>query len=112
AGARPRPYEASAQVAPIVERERSASFPSGHATRGALFAALLAELAPGGRAALLRRGAEIGEDRVIAGVHYPSDVAAGQRLGEALARALLAEPAFRAALEAARAAEWGEAAGR
>jgi membrane-associated phospholipid phosphatase len=46
---------------------------------------------------------------VIAGVHYPRDVAAGQRLGEALARRLLADPGFRAALEAAR-AEWGGAA--
>jgi acid phosphatase (class A) len=107
--ARPRPFEADGRVAPAVERERSASYPSGHATRGALFAAVLAELDPARRSALERRGAEIGEDRVIAGVHYPSDVAAGQRLGEALARRLLADPGFRAALEAAR-AEWGGAA--
>ncbi len=103
---RPRPYVADARVAPAVEREPSPSYPSGHSTRGALFAAVLAELAPDRREVLLRRGEQIGEDRVIAGVHYPSDVAAGQKLGAAIARALLAEPGFRAALEETRAGEW------
>lgn len=109
AHARPRPYAADGRVEPVISREATASFPSGHATRGALFAAVLAELAPDRREALARRGAQIGEDRVIAGVHYPSDVAAGERLGQAVARALLADPAFRAALEDARAKEWAPA---
>ncbi|HEY6099428.1 MAG TPA: phosphatase PAP2 family protein [Anaeromyxobacter sp.] len=104
--ARPRPYAADPRVVPSVERESTGSYPSGHATRGALFASLLAELAPERREALLRRGAQIGEDRVIAGVHYPSDVAAGRRLGEALAKALLGDPVFHRALEEARAGEW------
>lgn len=104
--ARERPYVADARVAPAAERERTFSYPSGHATRGALFAAVLAELAPARREALLRRGAQIGEDRVIAGVHYPSDVAAGQRLGAEIARALLADRGFREALAQARALEW------
>lgn len=112
AHARPRPYAADPHVEPVVPRETTASFPSGHATRGALFAALLAELAPDRRDALLRRGAQIGEDRVIAGVHYPSDVAAGERLGRAVARALLADPAFRATLDEARAKEWARARAR
>jgi acid phosphatase (class A) len=112
AHARPRPYVADARVSPSVSREPTASFPSGHATRGALMGAVLAELAPERREALLRRGAQIGDDRVIAGVHYPSDVAAGQRLGAAVARALLADPAFRAALDEARTREWGRAQGQ
>jgi acid phosphatase (class A) len=109
ASARPRPYAADPAVTPAVARERTFSYPSGHATRGALFAAILAELAPGRREALLRRGAQIGEDRVVAGVHYPSDVDAGQRLGAALARALLADPEFAAAVSDARAREWAPA---
>jgi acid phosphatase (class A) len=108
--ARPRPYAADPRVSPAVEREDSASYPSGHATRAALFAALLAELAPARREVLLRRGAQIGADRVIAGVHYPSDVAAGQRLGDAVAQVLLAEPDFREALEGVRAREWRDGA--
>jgi membrane-associated phospholipid phosphatase len=108
---RPRPYVADPRVKPTASPESSASFPSGHATRGALLAALLAELAPRRREALLARGAQIGHDRVIAGVHYPSDVAAGERLGHAVAQALVADPAFRAALEDVRAREWPAGAG-
>lgn len=104
--ARPRPYASDARVAPAAEREATGSYPSGHATRGALFAAVLAELAPERRAALLPRGAQIGDDRVVAGVHYPSDVAAGQRLGAAIAQALLTDRDFREALAEARAKEW------
>jgi hypothetical protein len=103
---RPRPYVADARVRPTATPERTASFPSGHATRGALLGALLAELSPDRREALLARGAQIGHDRVIAGVHYPSDVAAGERLGLAVARGLLADPAFRAELERVRVREW------
>jgi hypothetical protein len=106
AHARPRPWVEDPRVAPSAAREPTASFPSGHATRGALLAAVLAELAPDRREALVRRGAQIGHDRVIAGVHYPSDVAAGQRLGAAVARALLADPAFRSALDEVRVKEW------
>jgi membrane-associated phospholipid phosphatase len=103
---RPRPYVADARVKPSVSPESTPSFPSGHATRGALIAAVLAELAPDRRDALLARGAQIGHDRVIAGVHYPSDVAAGERLGLAVAQALLADPEFRAEVERVRTVEW------
>ncbi len=104
--ARPRPYDADVRVAPAVAREPSFAFPSGHAVRGMLHALLLAELAPARREALLERGRQIGFDRVRGGVHWPSDVEAGQRLGGALAAARLADPRFRARLEAAREKEW------
>jgi acid phosphatase (class A) len=89
-----------------VEREESFSYPSGHATRGVLAARVLAELAPARRAELLRLGEQVGYDRVVGGVHYPSDVLAGQRLGAALADELLARPELAAELAAVRAAEW------
>jgi acid phosphatase (class A) len=103
---RPRPYAADARVAPAVEKEPSPAFPSGHATRGALYARLLAELAPERAPALLERGRQIGFDRVRAGVHWPSDVEAGRKLGAALAEAWLRRPEFRERLEQVRQAEW------
>ena len=110
--ARPRPYQADARVVPAVEREHTFSYPSSHATRGVLVARVLAELAPARREALLEAGLRAGYDRVVAGVHYPSDVLAGQRFGAVLAESLLASPDVRAELEAVRAAEWRPAPGR
>jgi acid phosphatase (class A) len=104
--ARPRPYDFDPRLRPAVEREPSFAFPSGHATIGALFARLLADLAPARAAALMERGRQIGFDRVRAGVHWASDVAAGQRLGGALAEEWLAEPAFRGEVERVRREEW------
>ena len=42
----------------------------------------------------MERGREIGWDRVIAGLHHPSDIVAGRVLGQALAEAVLADPKF------------------
>jgi acid phosphatase (class A) len=105
--ARPRPFVAEPRVQSAVKRESSPSYPSSHGTRGVLYARVLAELVPARRDALLEVGRRLGYDRVLAGVHYPSDVLAGQRLGEALAEAMLATPAFRAEISELRAAEWG-----
>jgi acid phosphatase (class A) len=84
----------------------SPSYPSGHATRGLAYAAVLAELVPERREALLERGRQVGVDRVIGGVHWPSDIEAGQRLGAALVEIWLADPANRRNVDETRAAEW------
>ena len=68
---------------------------------------VLADLVPKLQEAILERGRQVGNDRVLAGVHHPSDVEAGQKLGAALAAIWLKDPARRGQLDAARAAEWG-----
>ncbi|HEX8911947.1 MAG TPA: phosphatase PAP2 family protein, partial [Humisphaera sp.] len=95
--ARKRPPVALPEkVKPCVRLEPSNSYPSGHATRGVMWALLLAEAFPAKRDALMARGKEIGTNRVLAGMHWPTDVEAGQKLGAAVAERLLASPAFRA----------------
>jgi len=103
---RPRPYLTDSRVQPAIERETSPSYPSGHATRGLAYALVLAELAPDRREALLAVGRQVGVDRVIGGVHYPSDIEAGQRLSVRLTETWLANPQNRSLVEAVRAAEW------
>jgi hypothetical protein len=44
--------------------------------------------------ALFARRREFGDDRVILGVHFPSDVEAGRLAATALAAALMQDPAF------------------
>ena len=88
----PRPYHlAPESFAHSIEHEDPThySYPSGHSTRGTVFALLLAELFPEHRAALIEKGRDTGWLRVVGGVHFPSDVYAGRVLGQALAREFL-----------------------
>ena len=101
-----RPFLADSELKPAVYRETSFSYPSGHATLGILYARLLAAMLPARRAALLERGLQVGYDRALAGVHWPSDVLAGQRLGEAIADYWLANPEHQRLLREIWIAEW------
>ena len=56
----------------------SYAYPSGHATYGAMTAILLADMVPELRQPIFERGWEYGYSRVLAGVHYPTDVEAAR----------------------------------
>lgn len=79
------------------------SYPSGSGALGWAWSLVLAELAPERAQSILARGLEIGDGRVICGVHYPSDIQAGRLIGAAVVSRLHADPVFRTDLEAARA---------
>jgi acid phosphatase (class A) len=104
---RERPFEIDAAVTPCVEPSdglrASGAYPSGHAAFGWAWALVLAELAPEHADAILARGRGYGDSRVVCGLHYPSDVEAGRLIASGALARLHAEPAFRAALDAARA---------
>ncbi len=103
--ARQRPFVTDATLPTCIERtdlRASGSYPSGHAAFGWAWALLLAELVPSRADALLQRGRDYGESRVVCGVHFPSDVEAGRTIAAAAIARLHAEPAFRRELEAAR----------
>jgi hypothetical protein len=99
---RPRPFMTDPAIKALAE-EKSFSYPSGHGTRGILYALVLAELFPEHREALLVRGRAIGWHRVLAGVHYPSDIQAGRVLGLAIFNELMRTDGFRKALAEAKA---------
>ena len=100
--ARLRPYQANAALRPAVPPSRSGSYPSGHATRSRLAAIVLAAMLPERRGALFARAADYAESRVIAGVHFRSDILAGMNAGTAVAAVLFNDPAFAADFAAAR----------
>ena len=77
----PRPYDAPG-FTPLLEKEtKGRSFPSRHAlSAGVIAAAWLAVFPPMGLV-LLVLAAGVCLTRVLAGVHYPLDVAAGLLLG-------------------------------
>jgi len=100
----PRPFQVDDAVHPVSDPRPVASYPSGHAIRATVYARLLAEVFPGHADALGALGRQIGYGRVIAGVHYPVDVTAGQKLGNAYADVIVTQPAFHEALQQIRAA--------
>jgi acid phosphatase (class A) len=99
---RARPFNTDARIQTVGRKASSLSYPSGHATRAFAWAMVLGELVPTKKTELLERAKEIGDDRLIAGMHYPSDVEAGTKLGKAIGAKLLASATFRQELDAAR----------
>ena len=89
---RKRPYVEFDEPTGVPEGERgsrnSASYPSGHATRGWTIALVLSELIPEKSDQILKVGYEYGESRVIVGYHYQSDVDAA-RIAASAALAVL-----------------------
>jgi hypothetical protein len=61
------------------------SYPSAHGCFSMSAAAVLAHLFPRDADALLALAQEAGESRIWAGIHYRSDVVAGERLGQRVA---------------------------
>lgn len=100
---RMRPFLVDPRVQPVIERPSGNSYPSGHATGAHLWAAVLAEIYPDKRAKLFERADRAAWGRVIAGVHFPTDLEGGRRLAAAIVAEELKSAAFRAALEKCRA---------
>ena len=101
---RPRPYVAEpVRFSGHGDQEKSASYPSGHSTRGTLYAIILAEIFPAHKDAIIEKGRLIGWTRVEIGVHTPLDIYAGRVAGQALAKAFLRNPEFQKDLAEAKA---------
>ena len=86
-----RPIDLSPQIQPIITTPGHGSFPMGHATQAyatAELLKLLLGLGPTDTTALQleRQAHRIAVNRIIAGVHFPVDLVAGQLLGKALAQ--------------------------
>ena len=85
---RTRPFVYYNQQTLVPEQEEShihnGSYPSGHTVLGWTMALLLSDINPTVADALLARGYEYGQSRVIAGYHWQSDVDVGRLGGSVL----------------------------
>ena len=78
------------------------SYPSGHTSIGWATALVLAEVNPANQDAILERGYQLGQSRVICGYHWQSDVDAARIVGSAAVATLHSDPAFQAQLAKAK----------
>jgi acid phosphatase (class A) len=102
---RVRPHFLQADINPTIDVPGHPAYPSGHSSQAHLFARILGELMPSRRADFLKSAFEVAVRREIAGVHYPSDTAAGALLAESYFRYLSGNPDFLTAVAKAR-YEW------
>ena len=84
---RPRPSAIDASLSPAVAVSPTPSYPCEHATAAGAASVILADLFPNEAQSLGQMAEEAGRSRVMAGVQYPSDVAAGLELGRAVGAA-------------------------
>jgi acid phosphatase (class A) len=103
---RDRPWIVDSSITPCVTpkpTQAHASYPSGHATRSYSMGIVLASLVPDKGQAIMARAGEFAENRLVCGMHFRSDIVAGQELGTIIALDLMQNTAFKADYEAAKA---------
>ncbi|HEX7986201.1 MAG TPA: phosphatase PAP2 family protein [Duganella sp.] len=97
--ARPYRWSSAVQVLPALIPAKSPTpttdggFTSGHSAEGMRNALAMAYAVPERFQEILSRGLELGESRILAGMHSPLDVLSGRIHGEAVVAANLADPA-------------------
>lgn len=100
--ARPRPFVLDPRVHPCITLPTDPSYPSGHTFQAYVNAELLAAIFPERRDAIMERAQEVGWGRIVAGVHFPTDIEAGRRLAEAVMRLEFKNPQFQALIAECR----------
>ncbi len=91
---RPRPYDYNHDINPCIKLEPTYAFPSGHASLAFAYAKILSFVYPEREAEFLKRAEEVALNRVIGGVHHPSDILAGKKLGLVMAQDMLSREDF------------------
>lgn len=100
---RPRPFLTDPTLHPACSAKPGQdSYPSGHSLTGYLEAFTLIELLPEKRMEILARADEYAHNRVVCGVHYPSDTEASRTVAYAMFGFMLAMPKFQQDLATAR----------
>jgi acid phosphatase (class A) len=98
--ARPRPYASDPKINPCIKRETTGAYPSGHAAIARVLERLLEIVDPAQKTEIDAREKQIAHDRVMGGVHHPTDIRAGGELGDHIFDLLMKNPKFAEQLEA------------
>jgi acid phosphatase (class A) len=102
---RARPYKLphnKLHILKTVGRDDSPSYPSGHAAYGMVAGLVLARMLPERKQEIFNRIEDFGYSRLVSGVHFRSDVYAGEIAGGAIVASLFENDAFRDAFARAK----------
>lgn len=91
---RPRPYQYDPAIAPYGNLPKDGAYPSGHTSSAAAAATVMGALWPQRANEFQELARQVGYARVYSGMHYPSDVIVGARLGRRTAMNVM-EPLLR-----------------
>jgi acid phosphatase (class A) len=95
---RARPWIEEPKLTPCVLLEHTGAYPSGHSAGSHIFALLLGQLNPKRAAAVMADADRVAADRVLSGLHHPSDTDAGKKLADAVWQAMQKQPSFQSDL--------------
>jgi len=91
---RKRPFVVDPDIKIIVNQPPDFSFPSNHSTFGNESGILLAAMVPEKANAIFARAAAYAHNRVVAGVHFPTDVEGGRIAASVIDNTFLHNPRF------------------
>jgi len=103
---RSRPWIVDSRVQTCAEHESGPaadSYPSGHAMLGYELGVVFASLMPNHAQAIMARAEQYGENRILCGFHFRSDVTAGEQYGSVLAVEMMQDAAFHGLFQQAQA---------
>jgi acid phosphatase (class A) len=100
---RRRPFVVDPRIKILVVQPQDFSYPSNHSTFAFETGILLAAMVPEKASEIFARAADYAHHRVVAGVHFPTDVEAGRISGSVIDNALLHNVHFRTDFERAKA---------
>lgn len=104
---RVRAHKLDPALTTVIDVPEHGAYPSGHSTQAHAIAFLLTALAPERRAEFESDALRVAVNREIAGVHYPSDSAAGRMLARQIVDLMLGNREFAALVESAK-VEWAK----
>jgi acid phosphatase (class A) len=99
---RQRPFLADDRIKPLAKRSTSGAYPSGHTAFGTLVGIVLADMIPEKKTEIFARTEDYGFSRMVAGLHYRSDVFASRMAGTAMVAIMMQNDKFKAEAAAAK----------
>ena len=96
---RPRPIQRTSKILLCIDSHPSTSYPSGHAAISRSMALVLGLIFPDRAQTFLKLGNQAAMNRVLGGVHHPSDIRAGRMVGDLVVHSMEKNPKFLAAIK-------------